>query len=84
MRNFDNLAAAPFSNDTKAMEADHAYRARVPEQGFYRLYMAHNHHMKTFAATLLRAIHAIGPPVRPHLAAMSPRVSASVPSRSKR
>ena len=28
------------------------YTARSPEQGFYRLYMAHNHHMLTYAAMM--------------------------------
>ncbi|MCK6544436.1 hypothetical protein L6R52_01070 [Myxococcota bacterium] len=37
----------------KAMAADRDYRAQRPEQGFYRLYMAHNHHMSTFAAMML-------------------------------
>ena len=39
--------------NTKAMAADHAYQARVPEQQFYRVYMAHNHHMRAFAAMML-------------------------------
>jgi tetratricopeptide (TPR) repeat protein len=34
----------------RAIRADAAYTKRVPEQGFYRLYMAHNHHMLAFAA----------------------------------
>jgi tetratricopeptide (TPR) repeat protein len=38
--------------NAKAMEADRRYKARVPEQGFYRLYMAHNHHMLTYAAMM--------------------------------
>ncbi|KAB2968390.1 MAG: hypothetical protein F9K18_02905 [Thermoanaerobaculia bacterium] len=39
--------------NTRAMAADHAYQARVPEQQFYRVYMAHNHHMRAFAAMML-------------------------------
>jgi tetratricopeptide (TPR) repeat protein len=39
--------------NTKAMAADRAYRERVPRQNFYRLYMAHNHHMLTFAAMMV-------------------------------
>jgi tetratricopeptide (TPR) repeat protein len=35
-----------------AIVADRAYQKVVPEQGFYRLYMAHNHHMLTFAAMM--------------------------------
>jgi tetratricopeptide (TPR) repeat protein len=39
--------------NTRAMAADHAYKERSPEQGFYRLYMAHNHHMRAFAAMMV-------------------------------
>jgi len=39
--------------NTLAMEADHRYREQVPRQGFYRLYMAHNHHMRAFAAMMV-------------------------------
>ncbi|HSQ58157.1 MAG TPA: hypothetical protein VLM40_20705 [Gemmata sp.] len=35
-----------------AIIADNNYQKAVPEQGFYRLYMAHNHHMLTFAAMM--------------------------------
>jgi tetratricopeptide (TPR) repeat protein len=38
--------------NTKAVAADRAYAARSPEQGFYRIYMAHNHHMLTFGAMM--------------------------------
>jgi tetratricopeptide (TPR) repeat protein len=38
--------------NTKAIAADARYTARSPEQGFYRLYMAHNHHMLTYAAMM--------------------------------
>jgi tetratricopeptide (TPR) repeat protein len=34
----------------KAITADAAYTKRSPKQGFYHLYMAHNHHMLAFAA----------------------------------
>jgi tetratricopeptide (TPR) repeat protein len=47
----------------KAIAADKAYRAIVPNQGFYRLYMAHNHHMLAYAAMMqgesLKATQAI-------------------------
>jgi len=36
----------------KAISADNAYYATVPKQGFYRLYMAHNHHMLAYAAMM--------------------------------
>ena len=39
--------------NTKAMAADHAYKEKSPQQGFYRLYMAHNHHMRAFAAMMV-------------------------------
>ncbi len=38
--------------NNKAIAADASYRKRVPEQNFYRLYMAHNHHMLAFAAIM--------------------------------
>jgi tetratricopeptide (TPR) repeat protein len=38
--------------NAKAIEADRRYRARSPKQGFYRLYMAHNHHMLTYGAMM--------------------------------
>lgn len=41
--------AAIDAND-KAIIADRNYAKTVPEQGFYRMYMAHNHHMLAFAA----------------------------------
>lgn len=36
--------------NAKAIKADAAYREKSPKQGFYNLYMAHNHHMLAFAA----------------------------------
>ena len=36
----------------KAIAADRAYASRSPEQGFYRIYMAHNRHMLLFAAMM--------------------------------
>jgi len=38
--------------NAKAIDADARYRARVPEQGFYGLYIAHNHHMLAYAAMM--------------------------------
>jgi tetratricopeptide (TPR) repeat protein len=38
--------------NTKAIASDRAYTARAPEQGFYRLYMAHNDHMLTYGAMM--------------------------------
>jgi tetratricopeptide (TPR) repeat protein len=36
----------------RALEADRKYREMSPQQGFYRVYMAHNHHMLAFAALM--------------------------------
>ncbi len=33
----------------RAIEVDRDYRKRVPDQGFYRIYMAHNHHFLSWA-----------------------------------
>ena len=38
--------------NAKAIEADRRYAAQAPEQGFYRLYMAHNYHMLTYGAMM--------------------------------
>ena len=54
--------AAAVAND-RAIAADRRYRAQRPQQGFYRLYMIHNHHMLAYAAMMrgesARAIRAI-------------------------
>lgn len=39
--------------NAKAIVADDRYRAQSPRQGFYGLYMAHNHHMLAFAAMMV-------------------------------
>ena len=39
--------------NAKAIEADRKYREQSPRQGFYHVYMAHNHHMLSFA-TIMR------------------------------
>lgn len=36
----------------RAIESDRAYRAISPEQGFYRIYMAHNHHFLSWASMM--------------------------------
>jgi tetratricopeptide (TPR) repeat protein len=36
----------------RAIEADRRYRALSPEQGFYNIYMAHNHHMLAYSAMM--------------------------------
>jgi tetratricopeptide (TPR) repeat protein len=43
--------AAIEAND-RAITADKNYAQTVPTQGFYRMYMAHNHHMLAFAAMM--------------------------------
>ena len=49
-----------------AIEVDRDYRIKSPDQGFYRLYMVHNHHMLAFASmmegrreTAIRAAHDV-------------------------
>ncbi len=44
-----DLAAA---QNERAIRADRAYRQVSPKQGFYRVYMAHNHHMLAFASMM--------------------------------
>lgn len=39
-------------SNLKAIAADRRYREISPRQGFYRIYMAHNHHMLSFAAMM--------------------------------
>jgi tetratricopeptide (TPR) repeat protein len=39
-------------SNAKAIAADRVYREQVPSQGFYRVYMAHNHHMLAYAAMM--------------------------------
>jgi len=39
--------------NAKAIRADSRYHELVPRQGFYGLYMAHNHHMLAFAAMMI-------------------------------
>lgn len=41
---------AAIEANERAIIADRNYAKTVPEQGFYRMYMAHNHHMLAFAA----------------------------------
>jgi tetratricopeptide (TPR) repeat protein len=36
----------------KAIVADRRYRQQSPEQGFYNVYMAHNHHMLAYSAMM--------------------------------
>lgn len=38
--------------NAKAIKADARYRAQSPRQDFYRVYMAHNHHMLAYAAIM--------------------------------
>ncbi len=43
---------AAVTTNEQAIAADSAYRKIVPGQGFYRIYMAHNHHMLAYAAMM--------------------------------
>jgi tetratricopeptide (TPR) repeat protein len=38
--------------NAKAIEADRKYRELSPQQNFYQIYMAHNHHMLAYAAIM--------------------------------
>lgn len=38
--------------NVRAIEADRKYRAMVPKQGFYHIYMAHNHHFLAYASMM--------------------------------
>lgn len=38
--------------NARAIAADDAYRRQSPQQEFYRIYMAHNHHMLAFSAMM--------------------------------
>ena len=40
------------TQNERAIAADRAYREISPRQGFYRLYMIHNHHMLSFASMM--------------------------------
>jgi tetratricopeptide (TPR) repeat protein len=55
--------AQSIETNAKAVAADRRYREQSPEQGFYRIYMAHNHHMLAYSAMMCgqsqRAIAAI-------------------------
>ena len=57
----------------RAMEADRKYREVSPKQGFYRLYMAHNHHMLSFAAVMQGESKRSMEAVRTMLAAVPPQ-----------
>jgi tetratricopeptide (TPR) repeat protein len=47
--------------NARAQEADRTYRGLSPRQDFYRVYMAHNHHMLAFAAMMVgRSGDAVG------------------------
>lgn len=43
---------AAIAANERAIVADRNYAKTVPDQGFYRMYMAHNHHMLAFAAMM--------------------------------
>lgn len=44
--------SAAADSNVQAIAADKAYRTLVPQQGFYRLYMAHNYHFLAWAAMM--------------------------------
>jgi tetratricopeptide (TPR) repeat protein len=64
--------AKAIESNTKAIEADLIYREQSPRQGFYHVYMAHNHHMLAYAAIMrgqsklaIGAINAMGKGIPP-------------------
>jgi tetratricopeptide (TPR) repeat protein len=44
--------AKAIESNVKAIESDRQYREQSPRQGFYHVYMAHNHHMLAYAAIM--------------------------------
>ena len=44
--------AAAAEQNEKAIDADRTYRKLSPRQGFYHVYMLHNHHMLSFASMM--------------------------------
>ena len=44
--------AKAIETNAKAIDADRRYRERSPQKGFYHVYMAHNHHMLSYAAIM--------------------------------
>lgn len=44
--------SAAADSNVQAIAADKTYRTLVPQQGFYRLYMAHNYHFLAWAAMM--------------------------------
>jgi tetratricopeptide (TPR) repeat protein len=44
--------AKAIETNAKAIESDRKYRQQSPRQGFYHVYMAHNHHMLAYAAIM--------------------------------
>jgi tetratricopeptide (TPR) repeat protein len=44
--------AQSIETNSKAIAADRAYRQQAPKQGFYNIYMAHNHHMLAYSAMM--------------------------------
>ena len=44
--------AKAIESNAKAIESDRKYREQSPRQGFYHVYMAHNHHMLAYGAIM--------------------------------
>jgi tetratricopeptide (TPR) repeat protein len=60
----------------RAIKADDDYAKTVPGQGFYRMYMAHNHHMLAFAAMMQGQSAKSLAAVRTMLAGVPPEFTA--------
>ncbi|MBX3413353.1 MAG: tetratricopeptide repeat protein [Pirellulales bacterium] len=70
------------TSNQRAIEADRHYRRLAGKQGFYHVYMAHNHHMLAFAATMrgqsklaLSAIQEMADGIPPEWVAESPLIA---------
>jgi tetratricopeptide (TPR) repeat protein len=79
-------ADASIANE-RAIETDDRHRALVPKEGFYHVYMAHNHQFLTYSSMMegnsaraLQAAHAMVDGVPPEfIAAMGPIVDGFLP-----
>jgi tetratricopeptide (TPR) repeat protein len=65
--------------NSKAIAADRRYASRAPEQGFYRLYMAHNYHMLTYGAMMSGQSELALTTIRAMLADIPPEFFANNP-----
>ena len=60
------------ASNANAIATDRAYRERSPEQDFWNLYMAHDHHMLTFSAMMIGRSELALTTIRSLVAAIPP------------